>query len=178
MENKVKAKQLYFQYFCQHSGMFHDGVFNEYKSWGATPADEKLWHQEYIQSKINALSVNDLNAVFELVAAGATEALPALLEMSEKGDDYAKLRYAESICRIALRGFWMFDKGKVSAIKKALRLWESIIENPVVVDKGRSVPGAYAMTYSMVEEYVLGDAKRQLKTTLKEVGFLKFLFGE
>ena len=176
--DKEKAKQMYFQYACQHSGMFHDGAFNEYKNLGATSADEKLWRQEYIQNKVNELSTSDLSAAWHLVSAEAIEALPSLFAIAEKGDSYAKLRYGEAICSIALRGFWMFNKEKIDGINKALILWRSVIENPVMVDEGRSIPAAYAMEYSTPEEYVSGDAKRQLKNTLEHVGFLKFLLRE
>ena len=72
----------------------------------------------------------------------------------------------------------LLPQEKIDAINKALILWRSVMENPVMVDEGRSIPAAYAMEYSTPEEYVSGDAKRQLKNTLEHVGFLKFLLRE
>ena len=48
MNNKDKAKKIFFDYACRHFHMDRDGIGEVYKKFGISKAQEEIWRQEYI----------------------------------------------------------------------------------------------------------------------------------
>jgi len=178
MENKEKARQMFFDSSCRHFFMFDEGKWDEYKKLGATGEDEKKWRQEYVQIWIGKLSVIDLEAIDHLRSANAREAIPALIEICDAGDSFAKLSFANALWDLSGGGyvlFWVFNPVNAKALKKAMSLWHSILETPFRFDVARSFPSTNAWNASTLEEYVVSFAKQQIRTTNNNTGLFKFL---
>ena len=178
MENKEKAKQMFFDARCRHFFILDEGKWDEYKQLGATGEDEKKWREEYIQIWIGKLSVTDLEAIERLRSANANEAIPALIDLCDKGDSFAKLSFANALWELSGCGhvfFWIFSSVNTKALKKAMSLWHSILDNPLRFDIDRSFPSANVWNASTPEEYVVSFAKQQIRTTNNNTGLFKFL---
>ena len=96
-----QAKEMFWQFACMHFYMWNDGVIEDYKKYGASPAQEEIWRQEYIAHWTKLLSVDDLTALNKLCDARAGESLLDLIERSKGGDHYSKLMYANAIWNLA-----------------------------------------------------------------------------
>ena len=97
MKDEVDVRRIFFDYACNGFFMAHDGVYEEYKRYGISEAQEKEWRREYVALWVSRLEIDDLMPVDRLRDAWAGEALPALMEMADRGDSYAKLWYANAI---------------------------------------------------------------------------------
>jgi hypothetical protein len=116
-----RAKSLYFEFACNHFFMDHDGFGNEYRSYQISQGEEMEWRAEFIEFWKTHLSLDNMRPLHLLEHAGAIEALPEIITMSRKGDDYSKFWYA---CTI-----WNLAYGYVNrneAIRIALRIWISL----------------------------------------------------
>ncbi len=136
-ENFRRAKEIFFQYSCNHSHLDFGDDVDEYKNYGVTSDQEDKWTVEYISHWISQLSVDDLKAVRLLSRIRAEESLPELFRMALIGDSFARLTFANAICHIA-------DGQKTSpamrelAKQKAIFLWQSLLDNPIeLTDKHR-----------------------------------------
>jgi hypothetical protein len=169
MKAEADAKQIFFYYACNTFFMAHDGAYEEYKRYGISEAQEKEWRREYIALWISRLEVDDLTPVDHFSNAWASEALPVLMEMGDKGDSYAKLWYANAIwhladgsnCDMTLR--W-------KARNVATDLWQSLQTERIVLTQGHKEhirPFLWAVHASTPEEYVRFYASRQLKSAQK-----------
>jgi hypothetical protein len=178
MEDKEKARQIFFDNSCRHFFIYDAGKGDEYNKLGATREDEKEWRQEYIQHWTGKLSVIDLEAVDRLRSAIAAEAIPSLIEISDQGDSFEKLSFANALCDLSGGGympFWVLNPVNARGLKKAIHLWQAILANPLRFDVARSFPSTNVWKASTVEEYVLSFARQQVETTKHNIGFWKFL---
>lgn len=165
--DRERAKKLFIDYACNHFYMDRDGAGIEYDKYGISEAEEKKWRREYISFWVNQLSTDDLTAVDKLSDAKATEALPALIEMADKGDSYAKLRYANAIWCITTSGAYVRPKAE----KAAIDLWQSLVQGAIEISENHKTDISRSsmknLEASTPEEYVLDYAVRQLERVKK-----------
>jgi hypothetical protein len=168
--DEADAKRMFFDYACNTFFMLHDGDYEEYKEYGISEAQEKGWRREYIALWVSRLEVDDLTPVDRLRNAWASEALPALIKMADKGDGYAKLWYANAVwhladgsnCDMALRQ---------EARKAAVGLWQSLQAGYIELTQAHKEhvrQYLWAFHASTPEEYVRIYASRQLKSAQKQ----------
>ncbi len=165
VQDKEKAKQIFFEFACNHFYMWHDGAEEEYKKFGITDAQEAAWRREYIEHWVSRLELDDLTAVNQLRNAYAHEALPALIELARQGDGYARLWYANAI--------WDLENGtgipaslREQATETCLEIWQALIQQPFELSnshKATIAPSMKALEASTPEEYVVNYAKARLK---------------
>jgi hypothetical protein len=137
-ENFQRAKEIYFQYSCNHSHLDFGDDVDEYNSYGITSEQEKNWTLEYISYWISQLSVDDLKAVDLLSRIRAEESLPELFRMALIGDSFARLTFANAIWDIA-NGWKISPTMRELAKQKAIFLWQSLLDNPIeLTDKHRT----------------------------------------
>jgi hypothetical protein len=148
--NKERAKKIFFDYACNHFYMEHDGVDKEYERFAISADEEKAWRQEYISFWVSQLSVDDLTAARQLRYAWATEALSALIEIADKGDSYAKLRYADVLWDLGNS----YDIIGQRAIETAINLWQSLVQQPIELSENHKAEFSSAS--------ILNEAKSKL----------------
>lgn len=107
--------------------MFHNGESEKYKKYRINKRQEKVWRKEFFVHWISRPEPNDLTALKRLENAGAMEALSEIIFQADKGDGYAKLRYADAIWSIADIP-WYFKRKQ--ALVTAINLWKSLVEEP------------------------------------------------
>jgi hypothetical protein len=162
--SEQQAKEMYFEYACNAFYMDHDGVYQQYKSFGISEAQEAAWRREYIVFWIDRLSTDDLTAVNKLRDAWASEALPELIKIADTGDDYAALWYANAIWRLAC-GTTISTAMQGLAIQTATRLWQSLTQRPIKISASHQAliaPYMWALKASTPQEYVRNYARGQL----------------
>jgi hypothetical protein len=166
MKDEADAKRMFFEYACNSFFMSHDGVYEEFKRYGISEAQEKEWRREYIVQWIGRLEVDDLTPVNRLHDAWASEALPALIEMASKGDSYAKLWYANAIWHLA-NGSDCSMILRWKARKAAIDLWQLLQAECIELTQAHKEhirQYLWAFHASIPEEYVRIYASRQLKS--------------
>lgn len=170
MKDEAEAKKMYFDYACNIFFMLHDGDYEEYKEYGINEAQEKEWRHEYIALWVSRLEVDDLTPVDRLSNAWASEALPAIMEMADQGDSYAKLWYANAIWHLA-DGSNCDTISRWKARKAAIDLWQSLQTECIVLTQRHNNhirPYLWAFHASAPEEYVRSYARQQLKSAPKQ----------
>jgi hypothetical protein len=163
VNDKEQAKKMYYDYDCNFSNMYRDGVSEEYRKFGVTKEEEIEWRREYVSYWTNQLSQEDFTALGKLEWAWAYEALPILIEMADKGDGYAKLQFANTLFTLGLGGNCLPIQEK--ALKKAIQLWKSLVHRPIELsDRHKSEVYSNMRMWgaSTPEEYVRMFAKQQL----------------
>lgn len=200
-ENDLRrAKEIFFQYACNHFFLDREVDVDEYKKFDISNEQENKWTREYVSHWISQLSVDDFQAVDCLADTNAGEALPELFRLSELGDSFAKLWYANAIWNIACGGL-MSPIMRERARQKTISLWKSLLENPTeLTDEHRKkvseivedqiqlqktiqmatasrglTPLQAIYSAKTPEEYILNYAKNKLAES-KERGFFYFLF--
>lgn len=171
-DRTARAKELFFSYACNRFFMVREGVEDEYRQYGIGEGQEAEWRKEYIALWVGQLSVDDMKALNQLGYAWAGEALPELIDMSDKGDSYAKLWYANAIYDLAL-GAELSPERRQEGVKVAIELWRSVVNGPIqLTESHRAVirPSMQYLSASTPEEYVLNYAKSKLSQA-KEKGY-------
>jgi hypothetical protein len=125
-----RAKEIFLKYACNHFHLDREVDAAEYKRFDISNAQENKWMREYISHWISQLSVDDLHAVDCLSDTYAGEALPKMFRLSDLGDSFTKLWYANAIWDIAWGGI-MSPIMRERARRKSISLWKSLLENPV-----------------------------------------------
>lgn len=164
IDNTEKAKKIFFDYACRHFHIDRDGLGEEYKRFGISKAQEKEWRREYIDFWVSQLSIDDMTPVNRLSDAWATEALPDLIKMADKGDSYAKLWYAIAIWKLA-EAIRISVPLQEQARKTAINLWQSIVQGPIELSNNHKttiIRSMKSLDTSTPEEYVLNYANRRL----------------
>jgi len=171
MDNEnVEAKKLYFDYCCNTFFMLNNGDLDKYKKFRISKKQEKLWRKEFIADSVSRLDTNDLSALKNLKDAGAIEALSEVIEQSDKGDGYAKLRYAEAIWSIADIP-WYSKAVRKGARDTVINIWISLIEKPFeITEEHKAEIGLYTNNHKAMtpEEFVVNYAKRELNKMMKK----------
>ncbi|CAG0934793.1 hypothetical protein TFLX_03669 [Thermoflexales bacterium] len=157
---------MFFDYACNTFFMSHDGVYEDYKCYDISDAQEKEWRREYIALWISRLGVDDLTHVDRLCDAWADEALPALMEMAAKGDSYAKLWYANAIWQLADGSSCdMLVRWKARRVANAL--WQSLLTEDIELTESHKVHIASllpALQSSAPDEYIQRYARQRLES--------------
>jgi hypothetical protein len=191
-----RAKEIFFNYSCNHFFLDRDVDANEYRRYDISNEQEKKWTREYTEYWIGKLSVDDFQAVNRLNAASAGEALPEMSRISELGDSFTKLWYANAIWDIACSGI-MSPIMRERARRKSIYLWQSLLKGPIeftadhrnkvsaIVENRVQVENSIRTaresqklhqhpTTSQTrtpEEYILDYAKSKLRESKKRNGF-------
>ncbi len=167
-KNLQRAKEIFFQYACNHFHLDREVDAEEYKKFDISNKQETIWTREYVSYWISQLSVDDLRAINSLRFAYAEEALPEMIRLSILGDSFSKLSYANAIWDIA-HGGMMSPILRERARRKAVSLWQSILENPIelTVDHRKEVSQISATP----DEYILDYAKSKLRESKGRNGF-------
>jgi hypothetical protein len=199
-DNLQRAKEIFFQYSCNHFHLDREVDAEEYKKFDISNEQEKKWTHEYISYWISKLSDDDFQAMYNLVSTYAREAIPEMCRISELGDSLTKLRYASAIWDIASQGF-MSPIIRERARRKSISLWRSLLDNPIeFTDKHRKEVSEVIETQTRIakdiqmergkrglpqrsaafqnktpEDYILNYAKSKLRESKKRNGFY-FLF--
>jgi len=101
MNNKT-AKEIFWEYSCNHFFLDHDGLTDEYvKKGGGNKSEEEKWRKEYIDFWFNQISDNEIEPFRKLTYAGATEILNKLIKYNSFRDDYIKFWYAYELLELS-----------------------------------------------------------------------------
>ncbi len=193
-----RAKEIFFRYACNHFHLDREVDAEEYKKFDISNEQEKTWTREYVSHWISQLSVDDLHALNCLRDSYADEALPELFRLSALGDSFAKLSFANTIWDIA-HGGMMSPILRERARRKAVSLWQSLLENPVeftnehrrivseivenqthleksiqIARENRGLPQRLSLMTSQTitpDDYILNYAKNKLVEAKKRNGF-------
>lgn len=163
--NTQQAKQMFLEYACNIFFMAHDGVYEEYKSFGISQEQETDWRREFVSFWVERLSTDDFTAVNQLSNARAFEALPELMQVADTGDDYARLWYANAIYQLA-SGVSVASAMQAQATDMALGLWQTLTQRPIEISDAHKVqilPNMKWLEASTPEEYVRNYARRNLE---------------
>jgi hypothetical protein len=163
-ENLQRAKEIFFQYSCNHSHLDWGDDVDEYKSFGITREQESKWILEYISYWISQLSVEDLKAVQELSQIRAEESLTELFRVSLMGDSFAKLTFANAIWHIA-NGQKTSRTMRELARQKAIFLWQSLLNSPIeLTDEHRKEISGNLESQARVRKNIKPDNTQQAST--------------
>lgn len=157
---------MFWDYACSHFFLDRDGVRQKYLELGGSGKYEPEWRAEYISHWVSRMHEGDLDALNRLSHAKAYETIPVMLEITDYGDDYSKFWYAFTLADLG-RSISGNNELKRSAHKKAVSLWNEIIENPCgiskphrsKIDKGM----LEALDASSAEEYIRNYTESKLK---------------
>jgi hypothetical protein len=153
-ENLQRAKEIFFQYSCNHFFLDRDVDAEEYKKFDVSNEQENKWIREYVSHWISKLSVDDFQAVDNLRATSAGEALPEMFRISELGDSFTKLWYANAIWSIACGGI-MSPMMRERARRKSISLWQSLLDNPIeFTDDHRKKVAEIVEKRAQVEKFI------------------------
>ena len=165
-ENLQRAKEIFFQYACNHFYLNREVEAVEYKKFDISKEQEKIWCREYVSYWMSQLSLDDLRALNPLRYTYAEEALPELLRLSTLGDSFAKLSFANTIWDIAYGGT-MSPIMRESSRRKAVSIWQALLNNPIeLTDDHRQI---------VTDDYILNYARNKLGESKKRNG-IYFLF--
>ena len=199
-ENLQRAKEIFFKYACNHFFLDREVNADEYKKYDISNEQENKWTREYTAFWISKLSADDFQAVNSLSAADAGDALPEMFRISELGDSFTKLWYANAIWKIACYGI-MSPIMRERARRKSITLWQSLLNNPIeFTDEHRTKVSEIVKNRTQLEnsiqmsresrglpqrpttsqtitsdDYILDYAKSKLRESKKRNGFY-FLF--
>ena len=162
-----RAKEMFWQYACNHFFIAHDGVHEDYaKLGGGDKEEEAIWRAEFIADQLKKLSFEDFDPLQQLRNANAGEAIPALLEIDDYGDDYSRFWYAFTLHDLA-----SYDtatkENKKRALNRASELWSGILKHPVgISEANRSQVGDYMLEHIQAknaEGYVKNYTESKLR---------------
>ena len=145
-----EAKKIFFDYLGNSFLMQHDGIEQEYRSFGISKVQESIWFGELKTELVSRVFIGDYSAIGKLELMGAQDVLPEILTVSLEGDSWTKLRFAEDL--------WSLTEIKTNhpaepalirqAREKAIEIWRDLSRtatNPTVPEnimrvaaKGRS----------------------------------------
>jgi hypothetical protein len=125
-----ERKRFFFNYACNHFSLDRDVDADEYKKYGISREQENNLTREYTTGWISKLSADDFRAVDNLRATDAGKALPEMFRISELGDSFTKLWYANAIWSIACGGI-MSPIIRERARRKSISLWHSLLHDPI-----------------------------------------------
>ena len=161
-----KAKEIFFENNCHQTTMIREGVYEEFKKYGGNYELQQKWRKEFISYWVGELSTEDLTPVDRLHFAWGEEALPELIEMSQKGDGYSRLWYANAIWDLT-KSETVSEDTRKKGEETAIRIWEDLVNNPIENlsegHKKTTTPALFALGASTPEEYVVNYAKSQLQ---------------
>jgi hypothetical protein len=151
------AKELFWEFACNHFFIAHDGMMDEYlKLGGKNPEEEKIWRAEYIEYWINNFAQDELLALRKLGDATAVEALARLTNYHTFRDDWIKFWYAFYI--LELSNASQEKQQKQHAQNKADRLLRELIrEDLSILPEHRawlSKEAQEALSAATAEEYI------------------------
>ena len=61
-ENIDRAKKIHFDYLGDKFQMMRDGLYDEYKTYNISDAQEKKWIESIFDDKLNSININDVNS--------------------------------------------------------------------------------------------------------------------
>lgn len=166
------AKNIFFEYACNHFFMGHDGVLEEYRKYSISTETEILWRQEYISFWESQLSTNSLTALFHLRDAHALEALADIIRIANQGDDYSRFWFADVLWELA-GTMGCPPTVRKNAIDTAFEIWEALLQNSITLTDEHHM----AITPQMMEaleatnpeEYILHYTQQKMATARKMI---------
>lgn len=168
-ENMNRAKEMFWQYACNHFFIAHDGVHEEYaKLGGGDKEAEAIWRAEFISDQLSKLSVHDFDPLQQLRNANAGEAIPGLLEIHDYGDDYSRFWYAFTLHDLA-RYESATKTNKKRALSKALDLWNEIIKSPKGISEVNRAQVGDFMLENLEAKTAEGYVKNYTESKLREL---------
>ena len=172
--NLDRAKEIFWRYGSGNRFyMDRDGVREEYEELAVSPEQEAAWRAEFIEYWSTRLSTDDLTPLNNLLDAGAKEVLPRVLELADRGDDYARLWFAIAIWKLA--GGLAQDR-RAEALAESNRILAHLVANSSHISPlhrasvTRDMLAAFDA--STAEEYVANYARRKLAER-KRLGLYK-----
>lgn len=164
-DSKLRAKEIFWRYACNHFFLDRDGALAEYQALRPTPADEIAWRNEYVAAWESKLSVEDLAPLSKLSSAWATESIPRIVELSEAGDGYAQLFFANALWHLSESD--ALPKATRNAVQDvALRIWHRLTKERVRLSDAHrseiSQEALLALGAGSPEDYVRNYAQRQV----------------
>ncbi len=105
-ENYDRARTLYFDYAGSRFFMSHDGVLDEYRSYGISKAQEEKWRQEAILLYVSRLRDDPIPALTDLETLNAVEASPDLIRFASESTGEAKIVCARVLGKLASSTIW------------------------------------------------------------------------
>ena len=100
--NQKTAKEIFWDYSCNHFFLERDGVKEQYiKLGGYILSDECKWRKEFIDFWLNQMSINEIQSFQKLVDAEAGEILSQFIEFNSFRDDYIKFWYAYELLNLS-----------------------------------------------------------------------------
>ncbi len=163
---KAVARKLFFDYDCRTFHIAREGFWEVYQQCQISPAQEAEWHREFIAFWVGRLSVDDLEPLAHLERADAVEALPALIRIADRGDSYARMKYAEALGALTChcKGNCFSVCGRARA--RSIRLKKSVLQRPVELTEQHRNEILKLLEGSDLhctpEEYVLSRARRKV----------------
>ncbi len=131
--------------------MYREGDLDEYKGYNIPREVEVAWCEEFVMMHAKELSIRNWDAVIHLEALSRSYQDSTILEKvvafaarnTMSADSLVKLMYAEGIIRIiqACRNVVSRDL-LFEACKVTVRLFESIMSGPLVLDPGHELSQA------------------------------------
>ncbi len=131
MSNLVRARQIFWDYACNHFHLDRDGQLAEYVEAGGCKEHEAEWRHEYILNKVAEAQAHDKNALFGLQVAEAVEAIPSLLLMEDFGDDYFRFWHAFTLNHLAK--FASNSATGKQAKNAAIETWRELLSRPILI---------------------------------------------
>ncbi len=101
-----RARTLYFDYAGSRFYMSHDGVLDEYRSYGISKAQEEKWRQEAILLYLSRLRDDPITALTQLDSIRAVEAIPDLIRFASESTGVAKIVCARVLGKLASSTIW------------------------------------------------------------------------
>lgn len=164
-----RAKEMFWQYACNHFFIAHDGVHEQYtRLGGGNQEDEASWRAEFIADQLAKLSTEDFDPLQQLRNANAGEAISSLLKIEDYGDDFSRFWYAFTLHDLA-RYETASKEDKKKAHQKASELWQGILKHPVgISDLNRAQVGEY-MLKSLQAKTAEGYLQNYTQSKLQEL---------
>jgi hypothetical protein len=165
MDKIDSAKQLFWEYSCNHFFLYHDDKMDEYiKLGGKDPQKEKEWRKEYIEYWMDKVETDELKAFNKLSYADATEILKQLTKKRHFKDDYIKFWYAFTLINLAnIKDSNKRDK--INAIKKAKTILNELINKDISL----SSQSEKSITKEMMESLKANTKKEYIITYSKKL---------
>lgn len=164
-DSKQRAKEMFWRYACNHFFLDRDGALAEYQALRPTPEDEIAWRNEYVAVWETKLSVEDLAPLSNLRNTWATESIPRIMELSEAGDGYAQLFFANTLWHLSESE--SLPKATRNAVREvALRIWRRLASEEIHLSETHrseiSREALLALGAVSPEGYVRNYAQRQV----------------
>lgn len=131
MDDKVKARQLYFDFGCNTQFMVRDGYYIE-----VSKEDEDTWRKEYVDYVLDQVAQNDFSALYKLAELKeiCQLALPRLLDFAFNGDSWEKILYVDALEKILSQGKPLTSPDVIKQTRSvAIQVCHSILEEPFIL---------------------------------------------